>query len=162
MRPLSTLGRAFVLLLLAAGSARAVPILDVTSALTTGDPVQMGRLSRNGIPQDWAGTEPFPGVINPATSYHYIALALDVAALEAGLGFSYGGFIQIDFDSTASTTFLSAYLDVYSPANLAANWLGDAGASGNFFSWRSPIFSSSCQAAMTWCWCSMRRRPMAV
>ncbi len=49
------------------------------------------------------------------------------------MGLSYGGFIQIDFDSTATTTFLSAYLDAYSPSNLATNWLGDAGTSGNFF-----------------------------
>jgi hypothetical protein len=56
-----------------------------------------------------------------------------VGALGAGLGFSYGGFIQIDFDSTATTTFLSAYLDAYSPSNKATNWLGDAGTSGNSF-----------------------------
>ena len=115
------------------GFANATVIDTDTLTLTSADPTQMGRLSRNGIPQDWSGTEPFPSVINPTTTYHYITLDLDVGALEAGLSFSYGGFIQIDFDSTAATTFLSAYLDAYSPSDLAANYLGDEGGSGNFF-----------------------------
>lgn len=113
--------------------ANATVIDTTTLSLTAADPTKLGRLSRNGIPQDWSGGESFPGVVNPTTSYHYIAIALDVGALEAGLGFSYGGFIQIDFDSTATTTFLSAYLDAYTPSNLATNWLGDAGTSGNSF-----------------------------
>ncbi len=120
-------------LCLMCGFANATVIDTETLTLTSADPTQMSRLSRNGVPQDWSGSEPFPGVINPTTSYHYITLDLDVGALEAGLGFSYGGFVQIDFDSTATTTFLSAYLDAYSPSNLATNWLGDAGTSGNFF-----------------------------
>ena len=120
-------------LCLMCGFANATVIDTETLTLTSADPTQMGRLNRNGIISDWSGPKPFPGVVNPATPYHYITCDLDVGALEAGLGFSYGGFIQIDFDSTAATTFLSAYLDAYSPSNLAANYLGDEGASGNFF-----------------------------
>jgi len=112
------------------GVAQATLIFADTISVTAGDPTQLGRLSRNGIPQDWSGGEAFPGVINPATSYHYMTLDLDVAALE---NTSYGAFLQISFDSTAATTFLSAYLDSYDPLNLATNWLGDAGTSGNFF-----------------------------
>jgi hypothetical protein len=56
---------------------------------------------------------------------------LDLAALEQG--FVYGGYIQIDFDSPALTTFLTAYLNSYNPLNLGTNYLGDAGFSGNPF-----------------------------
>ena len=70
-------------------------------------------------------------MINSATSYHYLTLDLDLDALEAG--YDFGGYIQIDFDSTALTTFLSAYLDSYDPSDLATNWLGDPGTSGNYF-----------------------------
>lgn len=115
------------------GPAKATVISTDTMTIGAADPTQLGRLSRNGVPQDWSGSEPFPGVINTTTSYHYTTLNLDLGALEAGLGFSYGGYIQISFDSVHTTTFLSAYLDSYSPLNLATNWLGDPGVSGNFF-----------------------------
>ena len=124
MRPLSTLGRAVVLLLLAAGSARAVPILDVTSALTTGDPVQMGRLTRAGIPQDWAGTELFPGSLNPSTAFRYHVYAVNVGLTP---------FVQVMIDSVSTSTFVSAYDASYNPLSFATNWLGDAGFSGNAF-----------------------------
>ena len=130
MRPLSTICRAFVLLLLAAGTARAVPILDVTSALLAGDPTQLGRLSRNGIPQDWANSEPFPGVINPTTVYNYHVYSVNVGITP---------FVQVSFDSVPANTFVSAYLDSYDPTNLATNWLGDAGFSGNLFG-VDPVF----------------------
>jgi hypothetical protein len=113
------------------GLAQATTISLNTLTIGAGDPTQSGRLSRNGVPQDWSGGEAFPGVINIGTSYHYMTLDLDITALEAG--FNYGGFIQLDFDSIPTTTFLSAYLDSYSPANMSTNFLGDAGTSGNFF-----------------------------
>jgi len=113
------------------GLAQATTIYTDTLVIGAGDPTQLGRLSRNGIPQDWSGSEPFPGVINSTTTYHYSTRDLDLVALESG--FVYGGFIQIDFDSNTTTTFLSAYLDSYNPLNLAANYLGDAGFSGNPF-----------------------------
>jgi hypothetical protein len=116
---------------LMAGLAQATPIYSDTLVLGAGDPTQLGRLTRDGVPSDWSAPKPFPGVFNPTTTYHYKTLDLDIAALEAG--FTYGGFIQIDFDSDATTTFLSAYLDSYNPLNLAANYLGDPGFSGNAF-----------------------------
>ena len=121
-------------------TARATLILDVTSAITLTDPIQMGRLSRNGIPQDWADTETFPGVINPATSYHYHTYAVD--ALTAVLG----PFMQITFDSISANTFVSAYYTSYNPNSVVGgnlgfdtHWLGDAGLSGNSFG-VDPVF----------------------
>jgi hypothetical protein len=116
------------------GLAQATTISTNTLVIGAGDPTQLGRLSRDGVPSDWSVTpKPFPGVINPTTTYHYTTLDLNIAALEAGMGLAYGGFIQVNFDSATTTTFLSAYLDFYNPLNLATNYLGDAGFSGNPF-----------------------------
>jgi hypothetical protein len=130
MKPMSMIGKLVVLLLLTTGSAQASAILDLDGVLTLDDPIQLGRLSRNGIPQDWAGDEPFPGVINPTTSYHYLTYLVNVAITP---------FIQILFDSPSPNTFVSAYDTSYLPntaglPNLGfdTNWLGDAGFSGNF------------------------------
>ncbi len=124
-------------LFLTCGLAEATVIYTNTISLTSANPTQLGRLSRGGVPQDWSGGEAFPGVINTTTSYHYTTLDLDLTALEAG--YDYGEFIQISFDSTAATTFLSGYVDSYSPANPGATWLGDTGFSGNFPS-PNPVF----------------------
>lgn len=121
-------------------TARATLILDVTSAITLADPIQLGRLSRNGTPQDWVGSEPFPGIINPTTPYHYHTYVVD--ALTAALG----PFMQISFDSIPANTFVSAYETSYNPNSAAGgdlgfdtHWLGDAGFSGNSFG-VDPVF----------------------
>jgi hypothetical protein len=126
--------RSFVALaasVLLCGLAQATVIFSGSLEIGAGDPTQLGRLSRNGVPQDWSNGEPFPGVINPAVSYHYTTLDLDLGALEAG--YAFGGFLQIIFDSTFTTTFLSAYLTSYDPTDLSSHWLGDPGTSGNYF-----------------------------
>jgi hypothetical protein len=132
MKMIIALGR--VLMLISAGNAvmQADILFDITDQLIASDPTQLGRLSRNGIQQDWAGSEPFSGVINPTTSYHYTTYPVNVGITP---------FIQIDFASiNTSNTFISAYDVSYAPDSAGAanfgfdvNWLGDAGASGNFF-----------------------------
>jgi hypothetical protein len=118
-----------VMIALAATTARAAVLLDVSSALSLSDPFQLGRLSRNGVPQDWTGGEPFPGVINPTTSYRYHTYAVNVGLTP---------FVQVLFDSISTDTFISAYDTSYLPGSggapnlgLNVNWLGDAGVSGN-------------------------------
>lgn len=111
------------------GAASAATLLNVTDTLASTDPTQLGRLSRNGIQQDWVGTEPFPGVINPGTSYFYQTYSVNVGVTS---------FIQITFDDTGPSEFVSAYVGAYLPDSAGApnfgldtNWLGDAGSSGN-------------------------------
>jgi len=130
MKVISTIGRLVVLVLLATDAAHAIPILDISSALTLADPVQLGRLSRNGILQDWAGTELFPGVTDTTTAYHYHVYTVNVGITP---------FIQVNFDSVSDNTFISAYDTSYVPNSAGSpffgfntNWLGDAGFSGNF------------------------------
>jgi hypothetical protein len=120
------------------GSAASADILLLTSsALTNADPTQLGRLSRNAIPQDWSGTEIYPGVINTTTAYHYTTFAVNVGSTP---------FLQIDFDDVATSEFVSAYQTSYNPSNLATNWLGDAGTSGNYFG-TDPVFFQVIAAA---------------
>jgi hypothetical protein len=137
MRLVSRIGKLVVLLLLAAGPARAATILDVSGALAAADPTQLGRLSRNGILQDWVGSEPFPGVINTTTLYHYHAYVVNVGTTP---------YVQVNFDSISVNTFVAAYDTAYLPNSAGTpnfgfdtNWLGDAGLSGNFFG-TDPIF----------------------
>src|SRR5215831_3987734 len=110
------------------GMAYAGVIFTGSMELSSSDPTQLGRLSRNGVPTDWSNST-FPGVINPTVSYHFQTLNLNIPALTAP--FIDLRFIQIDVDSTSSTTFFSAYLNSYNPLNPAATYLGDAGFSGN-------------------------------
>jgi hypothetical protein len=115
----------------AAITARAAVILDVSSALSVTDPTQLGRLSRNGLPQDWTGGETFPGVINPTTAYRYHTYTVNVGLRP---------YVQVLFDSISTDLFISAYDTSYAPNSAGApnfgfnvNWLGDAGISGMFF-----------------------------
>lgn len=124
-----------------AGTAQATTIYSTTMTLTSSDATQLGRISRGGIPQDWSGTETFgngAGVINTGVSYTYKTLTLDIGALEAG--YAYGSYLQIIIDSTSANTFLAAYLDTYTSPSSSANWLGDPGTSGNYFSGNDPLF----------------------
>ena len=117
--------------LLTAASANASILFDTTSALTLANPTQTGRLSRNSVLQDWTGGEAFPGAINTTTVYHYTTYVINAGITP---------FLQIDFDSTSANTFASAYLTSYLPDSAGSpnfgfdtGWLGDEGASGNFF-----------------------------
>jgi len=120
MKLFGTLLVALVIATVGHNPASAVEIFETSGELTASDPTQLGRLSRNGVPQDWTGGESYPGVLNPTTSYHY--QTFDIPITNAP-------YVQISFDSISANTFVSAYLDSYA----LANWLGDAGRSGNFF-----------------------------
>jgi hypothetical protein len=130
VRAISSVSKLFGVALLAAAAGRTEILFDTTSALTLGDPTQVGRLSRNGLPQDWFGSEAFPGVINTTTTYNYHVYEVNVGNTP---------FIQVDIDSVSANTFFSAYDTSYSPDSAGGpnfgfdtNWLGDAGTSGNF------------------------------
>lgn len=110
-----------------AGTVFALPIDMFSSTVGIGSPTQMGRLNRTGVISDWSTAKPFPGTINLATTYQYTTYTYTAANLLSA------PYIQVDFDSNSPNTFISAYLNSYNPANEAAGYLGDEGASGNFF-----------------------------
>ncbi len=126
MKTIKALAQLLLLLSsLAVCTVRADTLLDVTDQIAAGDPTQLGRLSRNGVLQDWFGSESFPGVFNAATSYRYRTYSIPVGLTP---------YVQVMLDSTSTNIFASAYITAYTPGSgLATNWLGDAGTSGNFF-----------------------------
>lgn len=105
-------------------ACQAAVIADLTSTLSATDPIQLGRISRNGVSSDWSTIKPFPGVVNPTGGYRY-----EVFIVNVGLS----PFIQIDFDEMGGTANLlaSAYLNTYNPLSMATNYLGDPGFSGD-------------------------------
>jgi len=99
-------------------------------ALSAADPVQLGRLNRDVVLSDWSASKDFPGAVNTAIPYHYRAFVLPSILYP---------YIQISVDDISGTaqTFVSAYLNSYTPDSTApnygfdANYLGDEGYSGN-------------------------------
>jgi len=82
---ISAFARLLVLTLsLAAAAAQADVLLDITDQLIAANPTQLGRLSRNGVPQDWAQSTVFPGVVNSAATYHYKTYVVPVGAVTPG------------------------------------------------------------------------------
>lgn len=114
-------------LLLAILAAQGTTLLDITSALDPTDPTQLGRISRNGVLSDWSEAKPFPGIVNATTSYCYHAYTVPIGTER---------YIEITFNdfSLPAFDFISAYADSYNPAaGLDVNYLGDDGATENFF-----------------------------
>ena len=105
----------------------ATTLLDQTTSLTAGDSTQLGRLTRNGIIADWSSTEPFPGTINLTTSHHFRTFVISAASL------TLTPYVQVNVDDPNAHVFVSAYLVSYDSTNLATNYRGDEGFSGNFF-----------------------------
>lgn len=132
MKMISAFARLLVLTLsLAAAVAHADVLLDTTDQLIAASPTQLGRLSRNGVPQDWGQSEDFPGVVNPASNYHYKTYVVPAGVTR---------YVQVMLDSSNPNLFVSAYLTSYSPNSAGApnfgfdtNWQGDAGFSGPTF-----------------------------
>ncbi|MBS0449582.1 MAG: PEP-CTERM sorting domain-containing protein [Proteobacteria bacterium] len=122
--------------LLLGGAAHATDLLAINGiSLDSSDPTMAQRLNRsttgNAPGADWSAPEPFPGVNTAPGPFHYDTWNVDLSALEAP--YVYGAYIQITFDSVSVNTFLSAYNGSFDPTNLATNYLGDNGNSGNFF-----------------------------
>jgi hypothetical protein len=113
--------------------ARPAVIFDSgVTALTATDPLQIGRINRNGVVSDWSTQKTYPGTINTTTAYHYTTYVIPDP---------YFKYIQVTFDdiSLGANTFASAYDNSYNPTatapnyGLDVNYLGDGGASGNYF-----------------------------
>lgn len=130
MKHMSRLLNPLLFGLVLSASAQSAVLLQTTTPLSPSSPTQTGRLSRNGVQQDWIKTEPFPGILNPTTTYAYETFAVKVGATP---------YIQVEMDEPSSTLFVSAYQDQYLPDSTGGtnlgfgkNWLGDSGFSGNY------------------------------
>lgn len=121
-------------LLTTATAARGANVLLTRSSTfpTDATATQIGRLVRNAIPQDFSGTEVFPGTNNPTITFNYITFTLTPAQLQGG------PYVQIELDSQGLGLFASAYTNSFNPPSASnpggsfqTNWLGDQGSSGN-------------------------------
>ena len=127
---------AAALLFVSAGvvTASATPIAAFTGqTITSSSRTQVGRLSRNGVPQSWTHQEAYPTEINGVgsttpTTYYYTTYTINYA------NFVPNNYIEVSFTDTAGLNgvFISAYANSYDPTNKALNWLGDPGASEYF------------------------------
>lgn len=100
-------------------------ITEFNDTLGAASATEAGRPARYGMPQDWAGDEPYPDLApgTAANAYHYKTYTLN------SLLFAAAPYLEITLTDIAEQTnlFLSAYSNAYDPANRAANWLGDQG-----------------------------------
>ena len=116
--------------LLLVSMAHADLLTTFTSSISSTDPTQLGRISRNGIPSDWSAVKAFPGIVNPGTTYNYQTFTVNSGVTP---------YIYITIDSVPANTFASAYFPGYNPTstgayhNMDVGYIGDAGSSGNYF-----------------------------
>ena len=128
-----------VALLAAAAPASANNVLyDQSSSFpATGTATQTDRLNRGGVPQDFSGTEAYPGTnttaINETGTFNYITVTLSPAQLAGG------PYVQIELDTQGLGLFASAYANSYTPPSASnpggsfqTNYLGDEGSSGDY------------------------------
>lgn len=108
--------------------ASATVLLDTPSSTfpTSGAATQNGRLNFADVPQDFSGSEAYPGT-DPRDTNSFVSFTLTSDQLAGGPD------VQIEFDSVGLGLFASAYMNSYDPTNLQTNWLGDQAASGNPF-----------------------------
>ncbi len=116
--------------------AKADPVTEyIDYTLTSADSHQLGRASRNSIPQTFAADEPYPGQVNLTSTYYYQTFVFNASEF---IGAQYIAISTFD-PMNGNSYFVSAYQDSYDPTYNSAtddhrknNWLGDAGFSGNY------------------------------
>jgi len=111
----------------------------VNGVIETGDPVQDGRLFRDGITSDANAPKGFPGTFGLGEDFRYDTFTFFNPLATPGVA-------RVDVLTglgTGTGIFVSAYLDSYDPNNLALNYLGDQGSSiDNFFTFNIPGLSN--------------------
>ena len=118
-----------VVLALAATSVQAAVLYDSGYVTFAPTGTQFGRIFRDGVPSDWSGPKPFPGVTGAPTARAYELITVNTGPF---------AFIQIDFDDPSVRLFDAAYITAYTPVNSApnygldVNYLGDPGLSEPF------------------------------
>ena len=95
---------------------------SITGSITTNDPVQIGRLIRNGTPSSCGQPKSCPN-LNDSSSRHFdLYTFTNTSGVDACVTVSLT-------NSCSPNLFAAAYLTSYDPTNLCFNYLGDAGAS---------------------------------
>ncbi len=109
--------------------AGAETITNFNGVLTSSNAIEVGRASRSGVQQTWTGAETYTGIINPTVSYAYTTYTF-AASLFTG-----APYVEVSVLDTQGgvSDFVTAYAGSFNVNSQATNWLGDEGASGNYF-----------------------------
>ncbi len=109
--------------------ARAETITNFTGVLTSSSSTELGRPFRSGVQQTWTGAEVYDGKNNPTVTFAYTTYTLP-ASLFAG-----APYVEVSVLDTLSgvSDFVTAYSGSFNVNSQGSNWLGDEGASGNYF-----------------------------
>ena len=106
-----------------AASSQAAVILSTTynwSADGSGETDQAGRLLRNAIQSTWASAKPNPGLVT-FTAQDSVSFTLNTGVFS---------FIQVTVNQISAHNIFSVTYSSFTPADPAANYLADRGASG--------------------------------
>jgi autotransporter-associated beta strand protein len=95
----------------------------ISGVITTNNPVQTGRLTRNGLSSSCGAPKPCPGLQDNVVRHYNIHTFTNNSGADECVSISMS-------DSCSSQAFAAAYLGSFDPANLCANYLGDGGFSG--------------------------------
>lgn len=108
----------------AGGGACDFCLPPITGAIDAGDPVQTGRLTRaNGI-ASCGQPKSCPGAYDSVARHYDLYTFTNTSGADA--------CVTVSLTSSCGTeAFAVAYLDTFNPADLCANYLGDAGVSGS-------------------------------
>jgi hypothetical protein len=131
MKLRSVLSAALLLTGFCSVSAFADPLVTITGTITTANATELGRPSRNGVPQQWNNVESYPGV-NPSTTvltYYYQTYTISNSL------FNPNNYLDISFTDQLQNglLFVSAYSGSYNPNARDQNWLGDLGYQSNAY-----------------------------
>ena len=117
---------AFLALIFSAaiGFPTAASAATTSVTVTTTSPTMTGRVNRNGIASDCSAAKAFPGTIVTTVGY-----AVSPALTNTSSQPVCTVFTLTTSAACGTSVFAAAYLGSFNPANLATNYLGDAGAS---------------------------------
>lgn len=107
-----------------------------TGSLSATDSTQQGRITRARNPSTWDAPNAYPGTTAATTSFLYTTYTFGASSF---INVPYVSVSFFDENDTA-VTFISAYAGAYDPKNLAKNYLGDEGSSGNDFGTDASVF----------------------
>jgi hypothetical protein len=105
--------------------ASAVTVQTGSGTIAAGDPVEIGRVTRDSVASTWAAPKSFPG-LNDLDPHFY-----DLVTVSFAPNASQNVFYEIswrnDTNLTTESPHLVAYVNSFNPASVGTNYLGDRG-----------------------------------
>ena len=106
----------------------------IAGVIAAADPLQTGRLIRDGVSSSCDSPKACPGLFN-ATPFHYDAYMFTNGNVDA--------CVVVQMSTECTGPFTAAYAGAYNPGNLCLNYLGDPGQSGTNVSYSFFVPSNS-------------------